>query len=143
MDRKVNGVNTRKRKKEKKKKKGGGGRRKNLNSFLLKQHTPILAPNSNTKALKKTQLLIRPKALERSGKRVGIQVSNLVFYAQTVRYIRARVGMQSDSTLHTTLTTVQFRIVQDGIYALEKAHMRSTLIRSFPNVAFETVPMLV
>ena len=32
--------------------------------------------------------------------------------------------------------------IQDGIYALEKAHMRSTpSLRSFPNVAFETVPM--
>ena len=34
--------------------------------------------------------------------------------------------------------------VQDGIYALGKAHMRSTpSLRSFPNVAFETVPMFV
>ena len=34
--------------------------------------------------------------------------------------------------------------VRDGIYALGKAHMRSTpSLRSFPNVAFETVPMFV
>ena len=34
--------------------------------------------------------------------------------------------------------------VQDGIYALGKARMRSTLsVRSFPIVAFETVPMSV
>ena len=34
--------------------------------------------------------------------------------------------------------------VQDGIYALGKAHMRSTPSpRIFPNVAFETVPMFV
>ena len=34
--------------------------------------------------------------------------------------------------------------VQDGICALRKAHMRSTpSFRSFPNVAFETVPMFV
>ena len=40
--------------------------------------------------------------------------------------------------------TVQFCSVQDGIYALGKAHMRSTpSLRSFPNVAFETVPMFV
>ena len=33
---------------------------------------------------------------------------------------------------------------KDGIYALEKARMRSTLsVRSFPIVAFETVPMSV
>ena len=37
--------------------------------------------------------------------------------------------------------TVQFSSVQDGIYALGKAHIHS--LRSFPNVAFETVPMLI
>ena len=37
-----------------------------------------------------------------------------------------------------------FSSVQDGIYALGKAHMRSTpSFRSFPNVPFETVPMFV
>ena len=37
-----------------------------------------------------------------------------------------------------------FRSVQDDIYALGKAHMRSTpSLRSFPNVAFETVPVFV
>ena len=36
--------------------------------------------------------------------------------------------------------TVQFSLVQDGIYELGKAHMRLTpSLRSFPNVAFETV----
>ena len=39
---------------------------------------------------------------------------------------------------------VQFSSVQDGIYALGKAHMRSTpSLSSFPKVAFETVPMFV
>ena len=40
---------------------------------------------------------------------------------------------------------VQFSSVQEGMYALGKAHiMRSTpSLRSFPNVALETVPMLV
>ena len=34
--------------------------------------------------------------------------------------------------------------VQVGIYALGKAHMRSTpFLRGFPNFAFETVPMFV
>ena len=38
------------------------------------------------------------------------------------------------------LHPVQFSSVQDGIHALGKAHMRSTLsLRSFPNVAFQTV----
>ena len=38
------------------------------------------------------------------------------------------------------LHPVQFSSVQDSIYALGKAHMRSTLsLRSFPNVAFQTV----
>jgi len=41
-------------------------------------------------------------------------------------------------------SSVQFSSVQDGIYALGKAHMRSTpSLKSFPNVALETVPMLV
>ena len=34
--------------------------------------------------------------------------------------------------------------IQDGIYALRKAHMRSTpILRSFPNVALETIPVFV
>ena len=37
----------------------------------------------------------------------------------------------------------RFSSVQDGIYALENAHRRSTpSLRSFPNVAFKTLPML-
>ena len=40
--------------------------------------------------------------------------------------------------------SVQFSSVQDGIYALGKAHIRSTpSLRSFPNVAFEAVPLFV
>ena len=35
------------------------------------------------------------------------------------------------------------RSVQDDIYVLGKAHMHSTLSLSLPNVAFETVPMLI
>ena len=39
---------------------------------------------------------------------------------------------------------VLFSSVQDGIYALRKAHMHSTSsLRSFPSVAFETVSMYV
>ena len=41
-------------------------------------------------------------------------------------------------------STVQFSSVQDGNYALEKAHIRSApSLRSVPNVAFETVSMFV
>ena len=41
-------------------------------------------------------------------------------------------------------TVVQFSLVQAGISALRKANMHSiTSLRSFPNVAFETVPMFV
>ena len=46
--------------------------------------------------------------------------------------------------LHVSHFVIEFNSVQDGIYALRKAHMRSTLsLRSFPNIAFETVPMFV
>ena len=39
---------------------------------------------------------------------------------------------------------VRFSSVHGGIYAFGKAHMRSTpSLRSFTNVAFETVPMSV
>ena len=50
-------------------------------------------------------------------------------------------------TWHTAFgfgCSVQFSLVQRGFYALGKAHLRSTpSLRSFPNVAFETVPMFV
>ena len=40
--------------------------------------------------------------------------------------------------------TVLVSPVQDGIYALGKAHMRSTSpVRSFPSVLFETVAVFV
>ena len=40
--------------------------------------------------------------------------------------------------------SVQFSSVQDGIYTLGKAHIRTTAsLRSVPNVALETDPMLV
>ena len=42
------------------------------------------------------------------------------------------------------ISNAQFSSAQDGIYALRKAHMRSTTsLRSSPNVAFETGPMFV
>ena len=45
--------------------------------------------------------------------------------------------------LQLFLSSVQFSSVQDGIYGLGKAHMRSTpSVRRFPNVAFEMVPIV-
>ena len=42
------------------------------------------------------------------------------------------------------LGCILFGSVQDGIYALGKAHMRSSpTLRRFPNVGFETIPMFV
>ena len=50
---------------------------------------------------------------------------------RTVEYVHSAVNMH-------------FTSVQGAIYALGKAHIRSTLfLRSFPNVPFETVPVLV
>ena len=47
-------------------------------------------------------------------------------------------------THNSSTKSQKFSSVQDGIYALGKAHMRSTpSLRSSPNVAFETVPMFV
>ena len=41
------------------------------------------------------------------------------------------------------MQTVQFSSVQDGIYALGKAHMHSTpSLKSFPNDVFETILVL-
>ena len=45
---------------------------------------------------------------------------------------------------HTHNANVHISSVQDGIYALGKFHMRSVpSLTSFPNVALETVPVLV
>ena len=46
--------------------------------------------------------------------------------------------------LRPSRSSVQFSSVQDGVGALRKTHMRfTTSLRSVPNVALETVPMLV
>ena len=57
-------------------------------------------------------------------------------------------GSQRFSTtgviLVAIISSVQFRLVQDGTHALGKAHMCSTLSpRNVPNVAFEMVTMFV
>ena len=55
----------------------------------------------------------------------------------TAEGLTSLVGLAELSAL------VQFGSVPDGIFALGKAHMRSTpSLRSFPNVAFETVAVL-
>ena len=47
-----------------------------------------------------------------------------------------------DIEIPSQFCSVQFSLVQDGIYAFGKAHMRSTQsLRSFPTIAFEMVPM--
>ena len=51
--------------------------------------------------------------------------------------------MQRDPRL-VQFGSVRFGSVQGGIYALGKAHVRSTpSLRSSPNIAFETIPMFV
>ena len=49
-----------------------------------------------------------------------------------------------NSESNTAVGCSWFSSVQYGVYALGKAHMLSIpSLRSFPNVAFETVPMFV
>ena len=48
------------------------------------------------------------------------------------------VWQKNQATYSHLFCALQFSSVQDGIYVLWKAHMRSTpSLRSFPNVAFE------
>ena len=62
-------------------------------------------------------------------------------------YVRSRLYYVSFSAAFAVLlvrsirrSSVQFSSVQDGIYMLGKAHMRSTpSLRSFPSFSFETV----
>ena len=57
---------------------------------------------------------------------------------------RRKINTSEQRTGFRRLKSVQFSSVEDGIYALGKAHMRSTAsLRRFPNVAFETVLMFV
>ena len=69
--------------------------------------------------------------------------SNLQFVQAEsgINYLRVAVAIPSVAFRQSE---VQFSSVHDGIYALGKAHMRSTMyLRSFPNVAFEKFPMFV
>ena len=64
----------------------------------------------------------------------------------TVIYIYISVqdgnGPENVQTVNIPVCRLQFSSVQDGIYALGKAHMRPIpSFRSFPNEAFETIPM--
>ena len=52
------------------------------------------------------------------------------------------LGGGDNSVCCAVLCVLKYSTVRGGIYALGKAHMRSTpSLRSFPNVAFVTVPM--
>ena len=55
------------------------------------------------------------------------------------------ISVQSFSChIYSKMLVFWFSSIQDGIYALGKTHMRSTpSLTSFPNVAFETVPVFV
>ena len=82
-----------------------------------------------------------------------IEIGKLFFFGQN-SLLTIHLGMFSFVScsyilliilsLNAMASSVQFSSVQDG-YAFGKAHMRSTgpYLRSFSNVAVETVPMLV
>ena len=58
------------------------------------------------------------------------------------QYLKTPLHLKENTILGSV--EVPLSSVQDGMYALSKAHMRSTpSLRSFPNVALETVPILV
>ena len=58
--------------------------------------------------------------------------------------LRAQLAARTEWNAYPQFSSVQFSSVQDGIYALGKAQMRSTPSRrGFPHAAFETVPMFV
>ena len=58
--------------------------------------------------------------------------------------VEAMISFIKENKKNLHISGVQFSSVQDGICALGKVHMLSTLsYRSFPSVAFETVPMFM
>ena len=58
--------------------------------------------------------------------------------------VEAMISFIKENKKNLHISGVQFSSVQDGICALGKVHMLSTLShRSFPSVAFETVPMFM
>ena len=73
----------------------------------------------------------------------------IVYFLGRVLSVMQALGIQSSRNIAMILAqsgTAAYSLssVQDGIYAIGKAHMRSIpSLRSFPNVAFETVPMFV
>ena len=63
---------------------------------------------------------------------------------QAIKQAMNQSSNQLMSKQTTSIQFVQFSSVQDCVYKLGMAHMCSTpSLRSFPNIAFETVPMLV
>ena len=81
-----------------------------------------------------------------------IWLSNLILLSKLTRYLNLYCMTHSHGTSSSPLHTIPAKTalafcvssIQDAIYVLGKAHMRCTLpVRSFPNLAFETVSMLV
>ena len=81
-----------------------------------------------------------PKRVDRS---VPQRVANVSLWLPSLVFL-CRTPLTSLQVNPVTNSKPQFSSVQNEIYALRKAHMRSTpSLRSFPSVAFETVPMFV
>ena len=61
-------------------------------------------------------------------------------YSSVDKHTQRTINWLWETALASFCDRMQFSSVQDGIYALGKAHMRSNpSFRSFPNTAFETV----
>ena len=77
----------------------------------------------------------------------SVTLCEATFSTMTVSCLRRKItknhvhGTYMPSSLSGS---VHFKTILDGVYALGKVHMRSTPpLGSFPNVAFETVPVFV
>ena len=73
-----------------------------------------------------------------------VKLSTLCRYVSGQLDCCAHPSLKNKQKTKQHFIRIQFSSVQDGIYALGKAHLCSTpSLRSFPNVAFETVPLFV
>ena len=76
-------------------------------------------------------------------------INPLHYYENTIQCTSIQDGFSIHPTstinpLHYYENTIQCTSIQDGFYALRKAHTHSTpALRSFPNVAFEMVPLFL
>ena len=90
--------------------------------------------------------MVRIYALGKAHMRSTPSLGSVQFSSVQFKMVSVRSGklICVPPRLSGVSSSVQFSSVQDGIYALLKAHVRSTpSLRSFPNVSLETVPMLV